>query len=537
MRTLRIINKWVGIACLTVTMGITGCNTEPELTDRYGEEVAWSSEKNLNLYVNKFYPIVGGYYSGAVDMDCYTDIMKANTPTDECNLLAFGQTTISPDANRIGGWEWAYSWIRSCNEFLEGLAEYGGNLDEAVTKRAEAEVRFFRAYMYFDLAKKFNAQVILLDKLPTSKENARCEDPNQCWDFIVKDLDFAAENLPHPNKIVYADKGKLTKGAALALKAKAMLYAKRWKAASDAAKEVMDLNYYELYPDYEALFKIKRANESATMANKEAIVEFGYTSPDFGYSFDYFNCPPGDKGYAEKSPTEDLVSTYQMADGTDFSWNNAEHAANPYVGREKRFYASILYNGADWKGRKIETFVGGVDGYGIGGATTCTGYYMKKLFDEGQRGGFVAGDLTFYFMRYAEVLLIYSEAMAEQNNLPEALRTLNMVRQRAGFTQDLSTTSKSEFMSWLRRENMLEFAFEGHRYWDLRRWGLATSVLNGTHCTGTKITKNDDGTFTYEQVDCDGGKVRFYPEKYNCFPIPLTEIQRNPACKQFEQWK
>ena len=107
-----------------------------------------------------------------------------------------------------------------------------------------------------------------------------------------------------------------------------------------------------------------------------------------------------DGGYAEASPTEDLVSAYEMADGREFSWSDPTMKANPYVGREPRFYASILYNGAPWKGQTLYTYEGCNDGYALGGGTTCTGYYMRKLFDENlPKNGIRATDLTYYYMR------------------------------------------------------------------------------------------------------------------------------------------
>lgn len=527
------INKFGLLLGIFVMLGLSACDIEPELTDRYSDEIAWKNEKNLELYINGFYPIIGSYGNG-VGMDAYADVLKMNTPTDGQNQYAFGSLIITPNSDPLGNWNWAYTWIRTCNEFLDGLNKYSAELDESAVKIAEGEVRFFRAYMYFVLGRDYGGSVILLGKLPETNHHARCT-PEECWNFVASELDFCASVLPE--EWTAAKKGKLTKGAAYGLKARAMLYAKRWKESSDAAKAVMDLGIYSLCADYAEVFKYRRSDGRN---NPESIIEFGYTSPDFGYSFDYFYCPPGDKGYAQVSPTENLVSAYQMADGTEFSWNNDEHAANPYQNREKRFYASILYNDASWKGRKIEAFEGGIDGYAVGGGSTCTGYYMRKLFDEtvdSRKDGFPVGELTHYFMRYAEVLLIYAEAMAEQNNLTEALKALNQIRQRAGFSNDLTADSKSEFMVLLRHERMLELAFEGHRYWDLRRWDLAKSVLNNMHCSGVKPTKNDDGSFSYEIIDCDNGKTRVYPAKYNRFPIPTSEIQRNPLCEQYDEWK
>ncbi|WP_353718840.1 RagB/SusD family nutrient uptake outer membrane protein [Dyadobacter sp. 676] len=521
------------ISCCIVLL--SGCNIDPELTDVYSEEVAWSSEANLELSLNKFYPLIGQtYYTPHVNQDAFSDILKMNTPSASSNLFTLGSSVITPGENPLGNWDWGYTWVRTCNEFLDGMRQHGGKFPEELRMRAEAEVRFFRAYVNFEMAKRYGASIILFDQLPDGPSRARST-PAEVWDFIASDLDFGASHLPATVPATLT--GKLTKGAALGLKARAMLYAQRWKAASDAVDALDALGLYDLYPDYDKLFQMRRALHQE---NKESILEFGYSSPNFGYSFDYFFCPPGDKGYSQVSPTENLVSAYQMADGTDFSWTNPAHAAKPYVGREPRFYASILYHGASWKGRTVDTREGGVDGYAIGGGTTSTGYYMRKFFDgsvKTQDLGFQPGELTFYFMRYAEVLLIKAEAMAEQGKIEQALQALNRVRKRAGFRQDVRAGSKDDFMRLLRHERMVELAFEGHRYWDLRRWDLARTVLNGINCTGRVPVVVADTVASYREVDADNGKKRVYLAKYNRFPIPSVELQRNAQMEQFDEWK
>lgn len=444
--------------------------------------------------------------------------------------MVLGSTTITPGANALDNWAWGYTWIRTCNEFLDGLQKNGQHLPKEFYQRAEAEALFFRGYVYFELAKRYGARVILYNDLNDGVARP-LNTPEEVWNFIAADLDKAAAQLPVT--VSASNRGKLTKGAALGLKARAMLYAQRWKASSDAVEALQALNLYDLYPDYAELFKQRRREAKE---NKESILEFGYLAPNFKYSFDYFFGPPLDGGYAQISPTDNLVREYQMADGTDFSWSNTAHAAKPYEGREPRFYASILYNGAPWKGRTMETFEGSKDGYAIGGGTTCTGYYLRKFFDE-KLTDLGQGELTFYFMRYAEALLIQAEAYAQQDRLTDGAEALNKVRRRAGFTKDLAATNRTHLLNLIRHERMVELAFEGHRFWDLRRWGLATTVLHGTHVDGVKITKGAQGTFTYQIVDADNKRTRVYPEKYNRFPIPLTEIQRNAKVEQFDEWK
>jgi hypothetical protein len=505
---------------------------EPELTNTYSENTLWSSEENLELHLNSFYSLIGqSYYELMIKDDAYSDIIKSSISWSEQNVWALGLVTITPSNNVFNNWDWGYAWISHCNRFLDGLGKNGGNFSETTRLRAEAEMRFFRAYVNFCLARRFGASIILHKTLqPIEEKNfPRCT-PDECWDFIAADLDSAAKYLPPT-----PPKGKLNKGIALGMKARAMLYAKRWKAASDAVEALDALGQYDLYPDYAELFTLRRVDGRE---NKESLLDFGFKAPDFTYVFDKLYCPPGDGGESQLNPTENLVSQYQMADGTNFDWYNPTHKANPYVGRESRFYASILYNGASWKGRTIQSYVGGVDGWALAGGTTPTGYYIRKFLDERlpvQRFDNTT-DLTFYFMRYAEALLIYAEAMAEQDHLPEALAALNRVRARAGFTTDVSASNYNDFMTLLRHERMIELAFEGHRFWDLRRWNLAKETLDNTHLWGVKPT-GPGSSFTYELVDCDGGSTRIYLDKYARFPIPQSEIQRNILCEQFEEWK
>ena len=423
----------------------------------------------------------------------------------------------------------------SLTRFLENLEKNRTNFSDSIATLAEAQVRFFRGVTCFNLAKCYGGQYIIYRQLPVlgEKNHPLCSS-QEGWDFIYEDLRFAAEHLPTKDKV---ELGCLSSGAAYGMLARAMLYAERWKEASDAAAQVMNQDY-ELYEDYGKLFTNSRL---VPVENKESVIEFGYLKDKFTYSFDYFYCPPSDGGYAEISPTEDLVSSYQMADGSEFDWDNPEMAANPYEGREPRFYATILYNGCQWKGETLYTYEGSKDGFGLGGGTTSTGYYMRKLMKEAiqpKGTSFTGqGDLTYYYMRYAEVLLIYAEAMAMQDKLPEALDALNQVRRRAGFTKDLTAATQTEFMKLLRHERKIELAFEGHRFWDLRRWGLASTVLNGTSMHGVKPIKVGDNEFTYEVVDIDGGKTRVWEERYARFPIPLGEIEQNEAVQQFDEWK
>lgn len=523
--SINIIKKTT--VATTMTALLVACSLEPELTSTYTEDVLWKNENNVELYLNSFYPLIGSdYYADAIGDDGFSDIAKMTLPHSNQNLWAFGSVTIEPANNIFDNWSWGYNWVTQINRFLDGLKTKGAHLPRALREKAEGEARFFRAHVYFMMARRYDANLIIYPELPVlGDSNHAMSTPNEVWDFIQSDLEFAALHLPAKES---APSGKLTSGAAHGLLARTMLYAGRWKVASDAAATVMSMDY-DLYPDYGDMFTIRRTNGTT---NKESIIEFGFIKPELAYNFDSMYSPPGESGFCYATPTEDLVSQYEMADGTPFSWS--EHGSDPYTNREPRFYASVLYNGAPWKGRLIETFEGGLDGWGYGGNTTCTGYYLRKFLDP-EMTTFDTNDFTCYYMRFAEVLLIYAEAQAELNDIPEALKALNRVRARVNLPP-VTAAGKEDFMSKLRHERMVELAFEGHRFWDLRRWDLAKSTLGNTHLTGVKPVKQGS-TVTYQIIDCDNGRTRIYLDKYRRFPIPYTEIKANKLIEQFEEWR
>lgn len=387
MKSIKKILTAVASTCVV----LSSCNIDPELTKSYPSDVIWENDANLSTYINGYYNCVGGYYG--LGTEASTDMLKFNNPTDNINVFAFGSMPITPTSNLFGSWG-SHSTILSLTRCLANIESHRQNFSEEAAIQAEAQVRFFRAVCCFNLARCYGGQYIIYRELPElgEKDHALCT-PEEGWQFIYDELKFAAEHLPTKDKV---ELGRLTSGAAYGMLSRAMLYAERWKDASDAAAEVMKQDY-ELYPDYGKLFQNSRL---APVENKESVIEFGFLKDKITYSFDYFYCPPSDGGYAEVSPTEDLVSSYQMADGRDFDWDNPEMAAHPYEGREPRFYATILYNGCQWKGETLYTYEGSKDGFGFGGGTTSTGYYMRKLMKESiEKNGSFTGqcDLTYYY--------------------------------------------------------------------------------------------------------------------------------------------
>ena len=538
----------LGIGLMFTSQFLTSCHDllEKDPTDSYSETVAWSSESSLDMYVTYLYKPLNGLsnFSSLSLTDGYTDLVKYGNGVPQTwsahNKILLQQNTITSDNNPMSSWG-LYTDIFIENVFLRDAGIYGNKFSEDFLNIRIAEIRFIRAVNYARMIRIFGG-VILRDETngvdsEGQKDKARATEA-ESWDFVLKDLEFAARHLPKEWDSKWD--GRLTKGAAYAYMCRTALFAKRWDVAITAADEIKKLNKYDLMDNYEDVFKVA--------GNKEIIFSIAYKIPDMPHYFDRYFAPDGKQGIRRAVPTSELVDSYDMADGTPFSWSGSM-ANDPYVGREPRFYASIIYNGATWKEKKIYTYVDAENGFAAyrdnmnpGEKQTVTGYFIRKYLQENNADFDDKGSDQFWIeMRYAEVLLNLAEALAEQDyskNQDDALEALNEVRERVNLPKRTTEEApdKDSFMKLLRKERICELAFEGFRYWDLRRWRLAGEVIDGKQAHGTKITKKDDNTYTYEQVSCDDNINRFFPERYYLLPIPVDELQNNPLCENNAPW-
>ena len=538
----------LGIGLMFTSQFLTSCHDllEKDPTDSYSETVAWSSESSLDMYVTYLYKPLNGLsnFSSLSLTDGYTDFVKYGNGVPQTwsahNKILLQQNTITSDNNPMSSWG-LYTDIFRENVFLRDAGIYGNKFSEDFLNIRIAEIRFIRAVNYARMIRIFGG-VILRDETngvdsEGQKDKARATEA-ESWDFVLKDLEFAARHLPKEWDSKWD--GRLTKGAAYAYMCRTALFAKRWDVAITAADEIKKLNKYDLMDNYEDVFKVA--------GNKEIIFSIAYKIPDMPHYFDRYFAPDGKQGIRRAVPTSELVDSYDMADGTPFSWSGSM-ANDPYVGREPRFYASIIYNGATWKEKKIYTYVDAENGFAAyrdnmnpGEKQTVTGYFIRKYLQENNADFDDKGSDQFWIeMRYAEVLLNLAEALAEQDyskNQDDALEALNEVRERVNLPKRTTEEApdKDSFMKLLRKERICELAFEGFRYWDLRRWRLAGEVIDGKQAHGTKITKKDDNTYTYEQVSCDDNINRFFPERYYLLPIPVDELQNNLLCENNAPW-
>lgn len=536
---------------IAASLAAMSCESALDVTspDYYPEEVIWSGNQET------FDSYCIGHYGGVRDRaefyglnsnftDALTDIIKSGdwNSIQRYNRCMIWTSEFTTDKTSIlDCWDEVYTRIKRYNEFFAKLETYRSNFkDQDWLAVREAEVHFLRAWSYWCLARVWGG-VVIRDSLDGPKENDKpISSEADTWQFIIDDLQMAAQVLP----TAWPDRwhGRVTKAAAYGFLSRVALYAKQWDVAIDAAAECKTAGG-ALDPVFSNIFQDERSVENlftiefftSNVASNLTVM----TDEMFRPKWDEATHNSGGRTILSwLVPTSELADEFEMADGTPFDWDI--HGANPYVGRDPRFYDTILYNEAPWEGRQIETFVGGKDGYKKFDkseiSTTVTGYYLKKFIVENDHSWDVYGTGRFeVLLRYGEVVLNKAEALAQQNwdgNKTAALAALNELRSFRGMPAKNAATL-NEFMALIEHERMVELAGEGFRFWDLRRWRRAVAVLNNMNVHGVKITKNGDGTYTYVQDDADAGEKRHFEEKYYAFSIPQSERSRNNAATNY----
>ena len=521
---------------------VSSCDEWLDLTptDKLSDKVVWENEASANKYVNGFYTYLHQYgqfgdqqFAGSLT-ESLTDAFKYGSyalghKAGHPNNYVFNPTALTPANVFYDNWSDGYNKIRRMNQFLSSMKKYSTFSEEKNTL-LEAQVRFFRGFMYFQLAKRHGG-VILYTDLEEMQKNVERSSEEATWDLVQSDLEFAIKNLPE-EWASGADKGRLTKYAALAFQSRAMLYAKRWQVAYDAADAVVKSNKFALVDNYANAWK---------GSNSESILEFRYdkSGPNHGFDRDYVPMSDGFEFGGLGTPTQEMVESYEKADGTKMNWTSY-HTANatrpPYEDLEPRFKASVIYPGSTWKGKVMENSVGGTNGtfiayraepYSYG--KTTTGYFLKKLMDEKliDVNG-VKSTQTWVVIRYAEILLNKAEAAYKLNKIGEAQEAMNLVRARVKLPGKFS--SDTQWFTDYRNERKVELAYEGQLFWDMRRWKLAHIEYNNYRTHGFKITGNN-----YEYIDVDYQDRKFLEKTYT-LPIPNSELENNSAITQYDEW-
>ena len=462
------------------------------------------------------------------------------------SINLFNKNAINSTNNPDDVWEDMYRGIRKCNIFLkelgpDGLITLSNSIPEKddgveVRNYYKGQALFLRGFFHFELLKRYQNIFYVTSVIDPFDDDEVFAEEQLTFDEAVKkivvDFDSAAVLMP----AAYPDdgyKGRPIKWTPLALKSRVLLYAAsplnnptndkaKWLRAAEAAKVIIDSKKYSL---------TSLASIFTAPYNSEVIFA---ASADNRNDIETYNYPVSYEGNGYMNPTQDLVNQFGMSAKTytgrydDYDENDPYSLTNSKK-KEDRFKYTIYYNGSKLKDTIVATYIGGKDGLFSSPTATKTGYYMSKFIDTSLD---LAKDNTskrgWVFMRYAEILLNYAEALNEydnSNNFTEITKVLNELRNRANlrtFSSPDKTLLKdqAEMRDYIKLERRLELAFEEHRFWDLRRWKDAEEVLNKP-VSGMRITKDNEGNYTYSVFEAD---TRVFNSQMYWYPIPRTEI-------------
>ena len=497
--------------------------------DRLSGEIYWKTDNDALLGANAVYTYLEDGWD-IFGLDGVTDIGHTNWILVEQTTLEQGTYTAMSSGLVSNCWTLAYKGIRATNDFLL-------NVDKVTTKnqtlinRLKAEVRVLRAHQYIKLAAYYGDVPLVTSDISLDESFNLTRTPvAQVWDFVVKELNEAANDLP----LVQTDKGRITKGAALSILARGLLYAGRYQEAATAAKQVMDLKVYSLYPAYKNLFSYEAENNVEVILDKQHIVNT-YSTNVF-----YLMAP-----YSQQSslnyfvPTKKMVDAYQMTNGKDISDQaSGFDPFNPYKDRDPRLSYSvflvgdILPDGSTFNSTPESGTMDAVD-VRVSTATT-TGFTLKKYINAQDFAQPENCGINFILLRYAEVLLTYAEAKIEANQIDQSvLNAINEVRARPDVNMPPYTTlaSQSSMREIVRRERLVELAFEGLRFIDIRRWRIAENVIPGQVYGMTYNDKGNLKTIVIASFEKVFNKNRDY-----LLPIPQKEIEINRNLIQNPNW-
>ena len=537
------INRILNIVSVLLIAGVSmGCDKFLDTsidTNRESENIE-TDRSTVWYFGYAFYsPISGGF--SRIDGNLFaTASDEAQQTSASSDVVYFNKGIVNENVNPLSYlYNNYYEGIRAANFFLDYVKDGKGvelltqNRDIANDKVSYerdlqslewmiAEAHIARAYYYGELIKMYGGVPIIESgtKAPVARSTY-----DECVDYIVSEIDNYKGQLA-VNWKDFADRGgRFTLGAALAIKARVLLYAAsplhnpngdvdKWKKAAAAAAEIIsngDLGY-GLASDYRGYFL-----GDACLSSPETIYAIRMANSNTIEAANYPIATAGGKSGA--CPTENLVSQYEYV--------GAAVPGNPYSNRDPRLAATIVYNGSDWNGRTIDQALGGSDDMTVRNASR-TGYYLKKFLNDGlnlTQGATAQHNWVAY--RYAEVLLNYAEAMNEAygpTEKPEgypmsATEAVMMVRNRASAQLPrLNATTKGAFRGVVKHERQIELAFEDHRYWDLLRWKDAEEVLNQP-VKGIKVNGG-----TYEVVDV---AARTFNDRNYYLPFMRSEIQNS----------
>ncbi len=562
-----------GILMLSIALGATGCSdnfltTVPK--DRISSVNFWTNERDFETALNASYERMVGVDLNPMYFDGATEIGYSHADWMRQHEYVMGR------ADALSGWSadiWSrnFTGISRANEILAQLETVNdGVLSQEAADRIRGQALFLRGYFYHELLWMFGG-VPVFTSVPTVEEAREVsrDSREEVYDRIMADLSEAASLLPLRSELPSDQYGRATRGAALGYQARTALYEASWqehhennqsranelyRIATDMTQAVMDLDEYDLHPNFRELFTY------AGEQSEEIIFDYQKVSGQNGWHAWLGFAPSSMGSNVDVEPTRELVDRFPMEDGLpidesplydptpprityDADGNPTVATLGMYDNRDPRFYGTILFPGGEFNGIIYNSYPscnsGAPDGYCSPTSdrilisdynNTYTGYIAMKYVDPQDQSAPTNSGLNIIKMRYADILLMYAEAKAELNELDASVNNaIREIRDRVNLPmpQDVTTMSQQEAIEFIRNERTIELAWEGLHLADIRRWATAEDVLNGA-VHGIEIA---DGSGGFEPVP--GQHIRSFeaPRDY-LWPIPASERDLNDNLDQ-----
>lgn len=511
-------------------------------TDRLSSEVYWKTDQDAQLAANAIYRFLEDPGT-LLSRDEMSDIARATFETsDETKIeasIADPQTGLFQNT-----WNDLYKGIRRCNDYMANVEKITPE-NEANVNTYTAEVRALRCYFYSRLVGYFGDVPLITTPIGIAESKELTRTPvSEIYDFIYNEITDAVNYLP----VTASEKGRVTKGAALGILARTMLFAAGnvtgtddrattyYQRAKDAADAIIASGAYSLLPNYKDLFNYANENSQEVVFDKQFIKDTyaNAVMNNFGA------VSLGNNG-SMMSPTAVLVDEYETANGKKITEDSSYDPMNPYEGRDPRLSYTLFVPGDELPNGTIYDSRPGwsttADAIGASYQVSKTGLLPRKYInaeDIGQSNRTNCG-INLIIIRYAEILLTAAEARIELNTETDiALQYINQIRQRSDVNMPVLSgiTSQNALREAVRHERMVELALEGNRFFDIRRWKIAEAVCNKDEIEGMRYVDKETGKLVSVTTDY---KKKFTARDY-LWPIPYNERQLNTNLSQNNGW-
>lgn len=497
---MKFSNLLKSIVTITVVSFIViSCSDDMNLTplDAPSSETFFTNQSELELAINGVYNSTFHWSVAGTPW-----ILALELTTDNGFARSYGMNSVPEGgagaSTGVFGSYWSnfYTAIGRANNLLDNMSRAEETVSADFMQRVEAEARFLRAYSYHHLSELYGDVPLLLEvPAPDETQIGRTAKAGVV-DQILDDLDFAAQNLP--NSWSGSDEGRATSDAATALKARVALYNERYQIASQAASQVIESGQYSLHPDYEEVFKLGGQRNSGVIFDVPYLV-----------GVETHNTPRrhGSRmvgAWSQNVPSQFLVDSYQVVDGQHIDESQMYDPAQPFENRDPRLDASIVRPQSMLANIVYETHPDSIETWRIENGDSVrvdnqdalnpfasfTGYLFRKYTNPDEFGARMDdSEQNIILIRLAEMYLVYAEAKIESNDIDQSvLDAMNQVRARGYGVEPteineypaITTTDQAELRRELRYERKIELAVEGFRLFDIRRWGVADEVMDGS---------------------------------------------------------